>query len=579
MIKKAKALTGILISFILGLYSLHAQTLPKNYFSSPVDFRIYLAANFGEIRTNHFHSGLDIKTKGRSGEFIRAAADGYVVRISISPGGFGKAIYINHPNGYTTVYGHLNRFTPDIEKYIKENQYSRKTFRITLFPTSDRFVVKKSQIIGYSGNTGSSTGPHLHFEIRDTGTEHPTNPLLYGFEIPDNIPPVINSIVLYPMGKQSSISEKAIKKKFRATKKDGNYILTNDAIINISGPVGVGIETYDLLNDVRNKCSIYSIELKIDGKRNSYFVFNEFAFSETRYMNSHIDYAERLKSKTTIRKTFVDPNNKLRIYQSVLNRGIFSFNDENVHEISLVVKDSYNNTSTINFRVRSLKPKNKYLVNQDENDYLMIFPFDKENKYGFDGFEINIPSYALYDSLKFKLVIAPKITGTYSKVYYIHNKYVPIQKYSTIRIKPENVPPGLESKLLLAALDDKKELFARGGKWNNGMVEMQTREFGIYLITADTISPNIRPYNFKIGPDLSHLRSLKFTITDNFSGIDKYTGYIDGQWVLFEYDPKKDRLFYTFDEERLERNKEHELILKVSDKKENETVFNMEFYW
>jgi len=557
------------IGWVGILSNIKAQnTYPKHYFISPIDSKIFLAANFGEIRTDHFHSGLDIKTRGRSGEPIYAAADGYLVRISISPNGFGHALYINHPNGYTTVYGHLSRFSAKLESYIKQNQYKKQSFQITVFPKRDQFPIKKGEVIAYSGNTGGSTGPHLHFEIRETKSEHPTNPLLYGLEIADHIPPVIKSITLYPLEGKSLVEGVSHQMNYKAVRKGANYVLAIDSAISVTGVIGVGVETYDKLDGVRNKCGVYSIDLLIDEKVISAFVINEFAFSETRYINSYIDYATRLKTGQNTRKTWMDPNNKLRLFSMLLNKGKFNFNDDNQHQISLMIKDSYGNTTQIQFPVRSVKYPMEKLSSQEE-PYLMDMPYQQPNHFKLNGFEISIPPYALYDTLKFRLLITPPTPGIYSKVYQVHDRFTPIQKPYFLRIKALNLPSGMESKALLAGTGSDGEVIAKGGEWKNGAVELKTREFGQFFVSIDTVAPKIQPQNFKRSQNLTGYKTLRFTVTDNFSGIMKYEGTIDGQWALFEFDPKNDRLFYRLDKDRIGKNSEHNLHLVVSDNKEN----------
>lgn len=572
-----REIAGLFLFLITGVNLFSQADFPKKYFSSPIDFQIYLSANFAEIRPNHFHSGIDIKTKGRPGENVRSVADGKIVRINVSPTGFGRALYIEHPNGYTSVYGHMQKFIPQIEKYVKENQYKRKSFTVTLYPSKDQFKVKKGQLIGYSGNTGSSAGPHVHFEIRDTRNQHPTNPLLYGFDITDNISPILKSVYFYPLDDQSTVQDTPDKKRFLLSGGKGKYKLKKDSVLTFSGTLGIGIETYDLLNGVGNKCGIYSIEAKVDDKRYYYFELNEFSFAETRYINSHIDYEQIIRRKRKVQKLFIDPNNRLRFYETILNHGHLHFDDDSIHTIKLIVKDTYKNTSTLSFNIQATPPKS---LPSAEQDYLMIMPYNRESHYELNGFEIKVPAFALYDSLKFRLSVTPPEEGSYSKIYHVHDKYTPVQNSFTIKIRPENVADSLYSKLLLAGMDSKKNVFARGGEFKNGYVEMKNREFGTYFVSIDTIPPTIHPVNFKTGTtDLTNRKYLRFTVKDDFSGISKYKGTIDGNWALFEYDPKYHRLQYNLDKDRIGKGKTHELVLKVSDQKKNAKIFRMKFKW
>jgi hypothetical protein len=255
----------------------------KTIFISPVKIPLSLSANFGELRIDHFHSGLDIKTQGTTGKEIIAAASGYVYRISVLPGGFGNAIYLRHPSGYSTVYGHLESFTPEIDKYVRDQQYLKSSFTITLFPPRERFPVNQGDLIGYSGNSGSSAGPHLHYEIRKSETEIPVNPLLFEFGAGDNIEPVIERLVIYPLGKNTLINDENNIKKINLAGGHGNYYIPDSNEITISGPAGFGIKSYDLLNDSYNKCAVYSIELKIDSITRFRYVMDDLPFSESRF--------------------------------------------------------------------------------------------------------------------------------------------------------------------------------------------------------------------------------------------------------------------------------------------------------
>jgi len=249
------SLIRIIIISILFLNKLTDDPDNRSIFISPVKIPLSLSANFGELRVDHFHSGIDIKTQGVTGKEVVAAADGYVYRISVSPGGFGNAIYLRHPSGYSTVYAHLDRFIPEIEKYVNNYQYERKSFTVSLFPQRGQFNVNQGEIIGYSGNTGSSSGPHLHYEVRRSESEIPVNPLFFEFGTSDDIPPVFERLAIYPVNRNTFINERNAIKKIALAGGYGSYFVPGDNEIRISGTAGFGIKCYDLLNDSYNRCA------------------------------------------------------------------------------------------------------------------------------------------------------------------------------------------------------------------------------------------------------------------------------------------------------------------------------------
>jgi hypothetical protein len=305
---------GLLIYVVLlSGKAIGQNTYPQNYFRNPLDIPISLAGSFGELRPNHFHSGIDIKTNSRENLNVYAVADGYVARIRVSANGFGNALYINHPNGYTSVYGHLNAYNPVIALYLKNMQYAKESFEVDLFPQAHELPVKKGDIVALSGNTGSSGGPHLHFELRETKTEITINPQLFGYEIEDRVPPAIQAIKLYPLSNSSAINGLNNSASFLVKGKAGNYTLAVSNPIEAHGNIVMGIITSDAQTSAGEKNGVYSIEIKMDGKRYYFHELDKFGFNETRGINSHIDYEERMKSKNTIQRSCVAPNNHLSI--------------------------------------------------------------------------------------------------------------------------------------------------------------------------------------------------------------------------------------------------------------------------
>jgi hypothetical protein len=549
----------------------------KTIFISPVKIPQLLSANFGELRVDHFHSGLDIKTQGVTGKEVVSAADGFVSRIGVSPVGFGNALYVTHPSGYTTVYGHLERFSPEIEKYVRERQYERKSFTVTLFPSKDDFPVKQGQLIAYSGNSGGSGGPHLHFEIRKSDSERPINPLLFDFGMNDDMKPIIEKLVIYPITRYSRVNNEDAVKKINVTGSRGVYTIPQTEGISVSGLTGFGIKAYDLLNDSNNKCAVYSIELLIDSLSVFKYVMDGFAFDESRFVNSHIDYETYMRENIYIEKTYVLPDDRLGVYKNVTNRGLVNFTDNKTHKAEIIVTDISKNKSVLRFKLKAA-PINHTPSKALAGDDIKVMPFNKINKFSSDNVLVTIPYGALYDTLFFSYKKEPGLSWMFSDIHNIHNKYTPVQKPYTLAIKPTSIPSGKDSKMLIIRLSDDRKI-AVNSKWSDGYLTADVLSFGKFYVGIDTISPEISPVGFASGSNLTGKNELKFRITDQLSGIKTYEGSIDGNWVLFEYDQKYDLLTYRFDASRIKKGIRHQLTMKVSDNKENINVYNSTFTW
>jgi hypothetical protein len=549
----------------------------SDYFMSPIKQNMTLAGNFGEIRPDHFHSGIDIRTQGREGIPIYAVADGYISRIKISPYGYGKTLYINHPNGFTSVYAHLKNFTPLIDSVCKSIQYSKQSFEIdTLF--KEKFTVKKGELIGYSGNTGSSQAPHLHFEIRDSKTEIPINPLHFGYKINDNIPPTPLSLSIYPMDEKSSVNEVNKVKRIKILPGKDSYILDPKDSIIAHGFIGFGIECFDTENGSVSKQAVYSIELLTGNKRAYYAEFEKFAFEDTKYVNAHIDYGEKLNKNSKIQKCFVVKNNRLDIYQTNTNNGVLLFNDDNIHWVRIILKDFNGNTSKVEFKIQS--SAKEFVPNAfNTTTSSLIFKCTDANLCKKENIEIVIPEYALYEDVVFNLTVSEKLSGYYSPIYKIHNEETPLHKPYTLKINAQYVPEKLRSKACVASISKKGKLKYEGGTYENGYIVTETRNFGKFVVTADTTGPYIVP-KFKINDKQSELsfadkQDIRFTVQDNLSGIKSYSAFINDKWVLLEYDAKSNTMFYTFDNNI--KSGKHTFRIEVTDKKNNKNTYQFNF--
>lgn len=572
----------LLITFLLSLFTVSTPSdnpKERSLFISPVKIPLALSANFGELRIDHFHSGVDIKTQGVAGKEIVAAASGYVYRISISPGGFGKALYLRHPSGYSTVYGHLDRFAPEIEEYVKSRQYQEKSYMITIWPPRDKFQFSQGEIIAYSGNSGSSSGPHLHYEIRKSDEEIPVNPLLFEFGVKDEVKPVIENLVIYPIGQRSLINNQNKQLKIKVSGGNGKYYISSASKILISGRAGFGLKAYDLFTNSQNKCSIYSLELRIDSISVYNYKMDSFSFNESRYINSHIDYEIYQREKVYIERAYLLPNNKLSVYQNVINKGIYNFTGSGKHHVELIVSDMHNNRSTLSFFVNSVAPDLAGNNVKPAETGTVMMPCNRNNKFISGNVSVNIPTGTLYDTLYFEFRSSESRNDIYSDIYHIHNIYTPVHKRYNLSIKPDLIPPGKATKLLIIQLLDGNRKVPVSSTWDNGYITANPYTFGSFCVGIDTIPPSITANGFMPGANMAGKTSMKIRIRDDLSGIKSYEPIIDGKWALFEYDQKNEMLIYTFDPKRIQKESKHNLSLKVTDNRDNVNIFNCEFIW
>ncbi|MHA4896650.1 M23 family metallopeptidase [Pedobacter sp. PWIIR3] len=541
---------------------------PLTDFRSPLDIvPPALAGSFGELRPNHFHSGMDYRTNQRQGYPVYAIADGYISRLRVQNSGFGLALYINHPNGYTSVYGHLSRFSPKIAQQVKSLQYEKKSYEIDEFPDQMLIPVHKGDVIAYSGNTGSSGGPHLHFEIRDTKTESTINPLLFGLEIPDNIPPVIYSMYVYRLNKKP-FNEFTPKQALAVAGSYGSYKLVGPSTLNLGGEIGFGIVATDRHNGASGLNGVYSIELYLDEKPVFTSAVESFEFEDSKAINSHIDYPLFLSTKRSVQKSFVDPGNPLSIYTNLVNRGRIDFNDGAVHQLKYVVTDGKGNKSTLSFQVKAETAP--ALVAPVLGN---TFSYAKDNEFNTDQVKVVLPKGTLYNDLNFVYKTQPRaVAGTFSAMHQIHNNVTPLHIGFELWIKADSNLEKYKDKALIVSSGGSSQ----GGYYENGYVKAKPRSFGNFYIGIDTVAPVILPQNIANGKSMAGIGKMMFKIRDNLSGIKTFNGYIDGRWVLMEFDTKTASLWHTFDE--MTARGKHNLELVVVDMKDNIKKYSITFY-
>jgi len=545
----------------------------------PLAGPLFLSGSFGEIRTNSFHAGIDFRTGGKVGAKVFASEDGFISRIRISGVGFGKAIYIQHPNGITTVYAHLDRFAKHIDEFVKEHQYRQKSFDVDIYLKSNDIKVKRGEFIATSGNTGSSGGPHLHYEVRRTEEQIPLNPLFSNLPIIDTIPPFVNSAWIYPLDSASLINHKNKKLELFVQGKNKRYAVKDT--IRATGNVGFGIKTYDYLSGGSLRCGVYSISMKVNGKSVYHFSVDEFNFNETRYANSHIDFEERQVSGKRVHRLFLDPNNKFSGYKKVLNKGYINVQKDSLYNISILITDANGNKTELKILMVGEIKSDKNIRAEYPKDTIShpYWLFYNDNYLEHELFTIKMPRNVLYNNLFFTYNTSEPLPESFSSVIHVHNRFTPVHRSYSLAIKAESIPEKYREKALICSINPEGKIEETGGWYINGFVETNVNFFGDFVIMVDSIAPSILPLNISEGKDMGKETSIRFQVEDELSGIASIIGTINGNWVLFEHDPKNNLIFYEFDSKRLSRNKTHELKLLVEDKKGNKTDYSCSFIW
>ncbi len=543
-------------------------------YQTPLKIPISFSGGFGELRKNHFHTGLDFRTAGQTGLPVFAVKEGSIARVSVSPSGYGHALYLLHSDGHTTVYGHLSRFDPKIESYVIEEQYRLRQFAVDLTIPEGLLSYKKGEIIAYSGNSGSSGGPHLHFEIRDTRSEKPQNPLFYLSSIADKSVPRITSLYLYPLDAKSSVNKSGKKQRIEILSNGTTSSLKLKQPIEVFGEIGLGFQADDDFNGTGLKCGIYSAELFLDQEAAFSFKLDHLAFDQGRYVNSHIDYEELIKNKRWVHRLYLQPGNKMDIYKTDLNRGILKIMDGNIHTVKIVVADAFGNSNILSFKLLS----KKFQLSEPKKNVTNLFSYDRPNQFTNDEVKVQLPDGALYDNLPFEYHSEPKTERYCSKIHGIHYPFVPVHKPYALSIKTNGIPANQQNKALVVLVEPKGGLSTVGGTYENGWVTATPRYFGNFTVVLDTIPPKIQALSIKDNKTLLNQKKIEFKITDNLSGISSYEGEIDGNWALFEYDAKTAALVYNIDRKRIVMGKLHKLQLTVKDERNNIAVYRAGFY-
>ncbi|MCC8034808.1 MAG: M23 family metallopeptidase [Rikenellaceae bacterium] len=561
---------GIFTVIILSIELAGAQNVrnaPKDYYAPPMNIVLLQSANFAEARTDHFHSGIDYKTGGQEGEPLYAVADGHVSRIGVSPTGYGRVLYIDHPNGTTSVYGHMQRFEEPIEEYVRAQRYKQRRHRVDLYPPADMFPVTKGQQIGLSGNSGSSLGPHLHFEIRDTHSQRPYNVNALGFyPHKDDIPPTLVRLHYIPVDTVGGVPVSGRAKTYElASASRGAYYTADTSALKLPRLGYFVLEATDRKNNTQNTFGIYGVDMEIDGERIFSYRLDSFLFSDTRFVNSLTHYGMQKGSRNELLRLAVQDGNKLPVYRGVKDRGAVILPDGDVHHINITAYDDNGNSSTLSFKV-TLEGGKKPAAEPAG------IPVDNKRSFGCssDGLHINIPANSLYDAIFYRQYIDDSAVNAktapmkaLTPIYRVHDEDTPLHTAMAITIEVPDVPED-PLKLCIARISaDGKKFNYTGGEYSRGRISASTRSFGLYTVVVDTKAPSVTP-SFANGADLRGTSAISFNVTDDFSGVASYEAEIDGKWIVF--DKQGAVITHNFDDSDISyHGTQHTLTLRVTD--------------
>lgn len=557
----------LLFSFLFIQLSFGQSSIPTDYFISPLNVPLSLSGNFGELRDNHFHSGLDIRTQQRNGLKVNATADGYVSRVKIGLYGYGNVIYVQHPNGYTTVYAHLQEFSPKIRAYVKKRQYAQKKNTIELFPGKNELPVEQGEVIALSGESGGAGGPHLHYEIRDA-QQRPMNPLLFGIQIADNRPPVVSGLYVYPQNENSHVNQNGDFQKLHLYKTaDGNY---KTETIEAYGKLGFGVDALDYTDNAPFTNGIYDIQTCLNGEPQLDILFNKFSFANTRYINRYIDYSYYRLKKSRIQKLFIEPNNLVDMSIDAPLNGYITIQDNLDYKYEIVLKDYSGNKTHITIPIKAVKENSKDITREEEKTTDYYAQWNKPNVFDLEYHDVYIPKNALYENTYLDLEDSPGEVK-------VHHFNIPLHRDITIGFDASQYKPEDREKLYVARVMPWGQKYYSSTYKDGTRITTKTKTFGDFRLERDDTPPTITPLNFRDKKWVSELNFLKLKIKDNESGIDTYYGTINGQFIVLEYDYKTDQIQYDF-RDKISNDTENNLKIIVVDNVGNSSTFEATFY-
>jgi len=561
---RRKIIFFFILSAVNILYS--QENYPKDYFINPLEIPLVLSGTFGELRSNHFHAGIDIKTRAQEGFNVVASADGYISRINVSLWGYGNALYVTHDNGYTTVYGHLKSFSPEIDAFVRKKQYQEESFTIRLYPKKDELLVKKGALIALSGNSGSSGGPHLHFEVRDVKSNI-LNPMLFGITVPDHKSPTIVSAFSYTKNGNSHINQSNKIVKLVMNRQANGDLLANNIFAH--GSIGFGINAFDRLDGDINKNGIYDLEMEVNGNKVFQFTVNKFSFSESRLINSYIDYERYNRLNQRVQKCFIEHEmNNLSVYKNVIDKGYIQIKDSMEYTVSITAKDFEGNKTKLIVPIRG-KKDSIVIPKKTINKTPHYFKYEVSNQIKDSLVSIYFPKNTFYEDFYFDY-------SNKNGIVKLHNRGVPAHKRFKLSFDISNYTEEELKHMHIAKKNKSGKFYYVSTKRKDDFLYTSSNSLGDYTLKTDNESPKVSSIGFNEGDWLTKYKNIKVKIYDKGSGIKSYRGTIDGQWIRMAYNPKKNVLTYNFSDKKLEGTL-HRLKVVVIDNVNNSTTFTSTF--